>query len=457
MIIPKGIVKHIIKKLKSNNFEVFIVGGAVRDDLMGVEPKDIDLTTNATPEQLKELFKNHNIKHEGTRFKVTFIDGIEVATYRKDIYEELNGSLVLKEVVYAKTLEEDLARRDLTINAIAMRPFVIFDNIVDPFDGIKDLKNKKIRFVGSPSKRIKEDPIRILRAARIIAKIDGRFEEKSFYAMREHAHLLFNEPFERFYLEIIKTMDYFKASKFFITLKNIGILKNIFPQLHHAINVDGGKYHDETVFEHSMMTGDNIIHGDPLLKLAGYLHDYGKPFANILSCGDSFIGHAKIGSKYVEDDLKRLKFPNKSIDFIRDAVRFHMNSIKSITAKKRNLKRFLNKLNKKRKSSDFGYHEFVLLNIADKMSNMKNDNFTGEEIKHFYDIYDEVINEKEPFSVKDLTVNGNDVINILDVKPGKIIGDILSRLADIVLDKPELNRRKFLIPLMIIIHEKLCD
>lgn len=457
MIILKGTEKHIVKKLRSNNFEIFIVGGAVRDHLMGLKPKDIDLVTNATPDQLQELFKHHKIKHEGTRFKVTFIDGVEVATYRKDIYEEFNGGLVLTEVKYAKTLEEDLARRDITINAMAMHPYKLFDYLIDPFDGKKDLKNKKIRFVDTPSQRIKEDPVRILRACRFLAKIDGRFDEKSFYALREYAHLLFNEPFERIYQEIMKTMDYFKASKFFIALRNIGILKNIFPQLHQTVGLDGGKYHDENVFDHSMMTGDNIIHGDPILKLAGYLHDYGKPLAYLLNCDGSFTGHDKIGKKYLEDDLKRLKFPNHIIKFISDCTMFHMSPVRTITEKKRNLRRFLNKIEKKKRCSSFGYKHFILLNIADNMANLKNENFTAKEIKHFYDIYEEVINEKEPFSIKDLTINGNNVMKILDIKPGRIIGEILNKLADMVLDNPNLNQKKFLIPLMIIVHEKIIE
>jgi tRNA nucleotidyltransferase/poly(A) polymerase len=429
--------RAICDKLTDKGFEVYLVGGYVRDYLLDKIPSDADLVTNAKPEEIAEIFKDCKLSYVGTNFKVSIVDGIEVATYRKDVY----NSIGLDRVEYAESIEEDLARRDLTINAIAMHPYT--HEFIDPFNGRHDLKGRKIKFVGDPEKRIKEDPLRIVRACRFLAVIDGIFDRNTFYAMQRECYLLSDIPKERIMIEIIKAMKAEKASKFFNALKNINYLNEYFYSLSNCIGLEGGKYHGETVYEHSMMTGDFLETDDPIFKLAGYLHDIGKAEAYNFNCDGSFYKHDKFGQDSIDHELTNLKFSNEDINFIKDCIQFHMYDIDSCMYSDHRIKKFLYKIEARRFSNRYTYEHFLDLFEADHKANLKKDNML--EMGLYYSRFKHVINKKEPMSVKDLVVDGNDVMEVLNIKPGPRIKEVLNSLLEIILEKPEFNTREFLI------------
>jgi len=327
--------------LRSHGFSVWIVGGAVRDFLLGEPSNDIDLATNATPDKIITIFSNERIDHVGKSFGVVIVNGVEVATYRKDYYPNEIWGHKNCQVKYAKRIKEDLSRRDLTINAMAMDPLT--DEIYDPFNGRKDLKNKVIRFVGSTRDRIMEDPNRILRACRFCAKIGGEFSSITLSDLKFYKHYLVKVAKERIATEIMKAMKIRKASPFFINLREINCLEHVFPSLESSWEFDGGDHHRENVGEHNMMCGDAILEKFPLLKLAGYLHDCSKDKAHHINEGKNYVGHDQISAEDAFSELMENKFPKKDSEYIFNIIRYHMSDPFGIKNVKRFFKRFRNK------------------------------------------------------------------------------------------------------------------
>jgi tRNA nucleotidyltransferase (CCA-adding enzyme) len=420
----------IITTLIKNGFEAYYVGGAVRDLIMNKKPKDWDIVTSATPTDIKYIFKDRNIKLVGESFKVVIVDGVEVATYRKDRYFGLSDKNV--EISYAKTLEEDLARRDLTINAIAMTTSGKF---IDPFNGIFDIKNKVIKFVGDPTERIYEDPCRILRAFRFCCLFDEcSIDKDTFLALVKYSHLVSYISPERIRLELMKVLTYEKPSAFFVHLRNHKILLSIFPWLNNCYGFNGGDHHKETVWLHSMIAGDWLPKSKPLLRLAGYLHDVGKPYA---WDGKNFLNHESVGAIRVETDLTKLKFSSEEIKYITALIREHMSFIAIVKPKgiRRMLVRF--------KKEGINWKDFILLKIADRNANLKKTNFKPKGIKFLvFKVYNQIKVKEQPFAVKDLAINGHDIMLWLDITPGPKVGEELNRLFELVLDSPELNTKK---------------
>ena len=224
----KATPTYIIQKLCDFGYDTYIVGGAVRDLLAGKNPADIDIATSANFNQIEKLFKGHKIATGGTYFKVAFVDGIEVGTFRKDVYNGLSDKDV--KVIEAKTILEDLARRDLTINSMAFCQFT--GDIIDPYKGRDDLKKRKIKFVGDAALRIYEDPNRIVRACRFLAVIDGIFDPETKKALKKLGHFVRDHvALERIRVEVLKAMKTRHASVFFNALHEIDVLQYIFPSL----------------------------------------------------------------------------------------------------------------------------------------------------------------------------------------------------------------------------------
>jgi tRNA nucleotidyltransferase (CCA-adding enzyme) len=295
-------ITKILSRLVTSGFRAYVVGGAIRDILMGLTPKDYDITTNALPDQVVSLFKDDEdfmvSDVNAKSYHIVVVNGVEIATFRKDIYAE--GNLI--NTVPSRSLETDLKRRDFTINAMA----VGLDGIlIDAFNGEGDLRDKLVRFVGVPFDRITEDPNRIIRAARMCAKINGQIVGSH---MNDVKYLVdFKVPKiakERIRLEIIKAMECDKPSKFFRVLADIGALRYILPSLDATMEVIGGKQHREGVFDHCMMTGDYIrrefstkVKANPMLALAGYLHDIGKREPVFKNGEIHFYGHEDLGAE----------------------------------------------------------------------------------------------------------------------------------------------------------------
>jgi putative nucleotidyltransferase with HDIG domain len=359
------------------------------------------------------------------------VDGIEVATFRTDKYFGLSDKNV--EISVAKTIGEDLSRRDLTINAMAICQHT--GEIIDRFGGKEDLRHKIIRFVGNPEKRIYEDPNRIIRACRFLALIEGTFDEGTKEALKKYSYFIKEYvDVERIRLEILKSMNYRKPSIFFLALHEIDALKYIFPTLDRCFDHDHGPYHDEDIFSHSMMCGDNISKKYPLLRLGGYLHDIGKV---ITACQDietrefHFAGHEKVGAVVVREELEHLKFSNDDVNYVSFISELHMRNFDSPKTIRRTFKALAD--------YEINYKDIIRLKLADRKANLKRGRMNLSEARELIsDIRNELTREP-PNDFKHLKLDGNDIMKITGIPQGKIIGDILKFLLQNVVDVPELN------------------
>lgn len=426
---------EIVLKLQDLGYEAYFVGGYVRDMLLGKKCDDIDITTSATPDELITIFKDRQIKTAGKNFLVTFVDDIEVATYRVDNYKNFNPESL--KVLKANSAKEDVIRRDFTINSLLYDPSS--KKIIDYVNGQSDLQEKIIRFNGNPKERIFEDPVRIIRACRFAAKINGKFERETLAFLRTYSDYITMIPGERIRLEILKAMKIKNASLFFEKLHEIDGLKYIFPSIENSYGVDGGPYHIETVFEHLMMAGDHCSTKYPLLKLASYMHDIGKPISkriNPSTGGIWFEGHDETGRDAAKIELEDLKFSGDEINLISNLIGLHMR-ISNERLQPKSIRRTLKTL------SDFNipYQNLLRVSICDKMGGLKSQK--TYKLKNVYELcklFKEQVERKDPVSkFSDLKINGNDIMEITGLKPGKEVGYILKYLLDLVLDNPELN------------------
>jgi tRNA nucleotidyltransferase/poly(A) polymerase len=281
----------------------------------------------------------------------------------------------------------------------------------------------------------------MLRAARFAAKIDGKIEEKSFLAIKENKELIKTIPMERIRLETLKAMETPKPSVFFTICQEAGILEYFFPSLASCWKHEHGRFHEEDIFEHCMMTGDALTYPCVLLRLTAYLHDVGKPLAWKRNGDGSFVNHEKIGRDLLVEELNNLRFSTEEILFVTKIVKLHMSQLQNLTPKA--ARKLLARLTKDGVASE----NLIRLKIADfkgarrltlsplKISQVKN------IIKSIVSVVSE---PNAAFSIKDLAIDGEDVMKMLNVKPGPIVGQVLKELFEIVLEHPELNEKHIL-------------
>lgn len=425
-------VIEIIDKIIENGYEAYFVGGCVRDFYSGYYPKDWDIVTNASPTSLVHIFKDESLNMVGKNFLVTMINDIEVATYRTEKYYTIGKPDVKKAI----SLEDDLSRRDFTINAIAMNRE---GYIIDPFNGLSDIESKIIKFVGTPKDRIEEDPCRILRACRFCALFgDGySIEPLTRTALSEYSYLVKEHvPFERVKLELTKALSCKKPSIFFRLLEEFNLLKYILPSLHKCINIDGGTYHGETVFEHNLVSGDFLPVTKPELRLAGYLHDVGKPDA---FNGENFRDHAEVGKILAISDMTRLKFSEGEINYVSSLIGNHMRFVTGM--KSATLRKLIADLNK----DGISWKDLLLLKISDRNANSAKSDFTRAGIKELVLKVYKSLKKERIFNVKDIKVDGNDLMTYLGMKEGPRLGIILNKLFNDVLENPKINHKFILL------------
>lgn len=426
--------KGILKRLTLGGHCAFLIGGAVRDSILGKKPKDYDIVTSARPSEIKLLFGDHDIHEVGNVFPSLKINGIDITTYRRYAKDESG------DVEYADSLLEDTERRDLTINAMAMD---IDGGVKDFHNGLKDLERGIIRFIGDPEERIKEDPCRIIRACRFLALLQGKFDYETYCALQNYSHLLKSVSKERIrdeILYVIKTVE--AASSFFVALVAIKALQFVSVSLSQCIGVSQNRFHEEMVFHHNMMTGDGIPCKFPLLKLAGYLHDVGKPFVKSYSTknGDyTFLKHETIGTAIAEEELTYLKFPEAHINYIASLIRLHMfSSPKTPKA----FRKLLQKINESHK--DFVpykklYNDHLRLKFADGCGKVPPTKPTRKTMIELVSGFHNVLKGKEPTALSMLAINGTHVMMYLKLKPGPLVGKILRHLLEMVMEVPEMN------------------
>jgi len=438
MTIPKEI-KNILAKLQEVGFEAYIVGGCVRDFLLGNEPKDWDVTTNAKPEEIQKIFPDNF--YENTFLTVTVRTGsenpllaeVEITTYRSEA--KYSDKRHPDQIQFAKTLEEDLSRRDFTINAIAMDGN---KKIVDLFDGQKDLKKGLIRTVGDANERFNEDALRMLRAVRFSATLDFSIEEKTAAAIKKNNVWIEAISKERIRDEFIKMIMADKAADGIHTLHELDLLKFILPELEENVGVQQNKHHIYDCYQHALKALEYTAKKkyNMYVRIAALLHDVGKPRTKGGEGKEAtFYNHEMVGAKMAFQILQRLKFSNKDVEKIVKLIRYHMFYYNTDEVTESSVRRLV------RNVGPENMEELLQVREADRIGSgvPKAEPY---KLRHLKYIIEKV--SKDPISVKMLKVNGKDVMDVLGEEPGPKVGQILDILLSHVLDDPRKNTKEFL-------------
>lgn len=429
----KKSVQKILDTIRENGGEAYLVGGCVRDLIIGNSPNDYDITTNLMPEQIIKIFKHvipTGIKH----LTVTVLmDGhpFEVTTYRLD--SNYSDGRHPDEVFAADTLEEDLSRRDFTMNALASSN-VETTKVVDHFNGVDDIKNKVIRCVGSTKERFNEDKLRAVRAVRFAAQLNFKLDDE---IIKELKNVSLDEiSRERIQVELIKILSSDKPVYAFELLYDSGLLKQIIPELCNMKNMDGGHYHDEDVWTHTMSAlEESIKHTkDWKLRLAILLHDIGKP--STMTKEDDlihFYTHEKVGSEIAYKIMKRLKFSNIDISYVRQLVLYHMNTYhKNMHGElsKRQIKKIV------RNVGEENLWDMMILNYCDEKANFKHTHTISFdaylEKKTIWFKWQEIKKVDSALKVTDLAVNGYDMMDLgfNEKEIGFVLTEMLNKVDD---------------------------
>lgn len=438
-------VLEVAKTLQKGGFEAYLVGGCVRDLLLGRAPKDWDLTTNATPEEImalwpeNETFCNNdygtvgikNDEAEGTPFHV-----IEVTPYRTE--SGYSDSRRPDAVTFGVSLEEDLARRDFTVNAIAYDPLA--DTVVDRFDGQADLRKKRLKTVGNPDERFGEDALRMMRAVRLATELNFAIESETMTSILNNSERLSHISVERISEEFYKIMQSSEPMQGIVLLEKLGLLPYNIPELLQSIGVEQGGIHAYDVYEHLLRTlqaaADKGLSAE--LRYAALLHDIAKP-ATRREGGKNkrytFFGHEVVGAKMSRVILKRLKMPRDFSETVVNLVRWHMffadpDEI-TLAAVRRTIVRI----------GEDHIEDLLMLRVLDRIG-------TGrpKEQPFRFRKYKAMVDQalREPISVKLLKTNGDRIMQQTGEKPGRKLGFILHALLEEVLEDPSKNTETYL-------------
>ena len=433
-------VQAIIDTLQKKGFEAFAVGGCVRDLLQGKEPKDWDITTNAKPEQIQELFSDHVYENDfGTVAVKTGSDSpilalIEVTPYR--IEGKYSDKRHPDQVRFADKLEEDLSRRDFTINALAL---CMEGDIVDQFGGQEDIKNKLVRTVGNPEDRFNEDALRMLRAVRFAAALGFSVESKTLEAIKKNTEWMRAISKERIRDELVKIIESDRAHEGILLLEDAGLLEYVIPELREGIGVEQNLHHIYTVWEHLVHALEYTVQKNYSLpvRLAALFHDIGKPRSKRGEGRNStFYGHEVIGAKMVAQIMERLKFPKDLSEQAIKLVRYHMFFYDVGTVTESSVRRLMVNVGQE------NIENLLKVREADRIGSGR-PKAVPYKLRHLKYIIDKV--SHDPISVKMLKVNGQDVIQELASGPGPKVGLVLNSLLAEVLDDPSKNTREHLI------------
>lgn len=441
--IPSG-ANEIIHTLQDKGYEAYLVGGCVRDSILGRPIHDYDITTSATPDEMMEVFKDKRIIETGLQHgTITIvIDGepYEVTTYRID--GNYSDSRRPDSVIFTRSLKEDLKRRDFTINAMAYNDEV---GLVDPFNGMEDIKYHKIQCVGKPEDRFAEDALRILRAIRFASQLSFVLEPNTDYVLHKMYQNLENISVERINSEFCKIAI---SSDFCVQMVLYGDVLSLF--IHEIKEMfdfpQNNPYHIYDVWNHTVHAvqayecdcEEDLNPIDLITSLAVFFHDIGKP--HCYQDGEDgirhFKGHGRVSADMTDKIMKRLRFDNNTREKVVQLVYYHDATFE---VGKKYVKRWLNKI---------GEEQFRrLLNVrrADVKAQADiNQETRLQKIDNIGYILEEVLQDDECFSLKDLAVNGKDLITI-GYKPGKEIGEVLNNLLDLVISGEYINEKEKLL------------
>lgn len=436
-------VAAVLERLRSGGYEAYLVGGCVRDFLSGIRAKDHDIATSAKPEEIKGVFHDYTVIETGIKHgTVTVLSGgspVEVTTFRTD--GEYPDKRRPSEVSFTDSVVEDLSRRDFTVNAIAYSPE---SGLIDPFGGVDDLKSKIIRAVGDPEKRFSEDPLRILRGMRFASVTGFEVEDYTAKSMISSGHLLNFVSAERIGKEFTD-MICGKAVED-VLLRFRDIVSVIIPELNDSFDHDQmNPHHCYDIYTHSVRTAA-AVPAEPVLRLAGLLHDIGKP--ETFSVGADgvghFYGHAKISAEITEKVCLRLKLNSFSVRMVTELVRRHDYMIEP---EMKYIRRAVSK---------FGEDLFLKLmelKRADGLAADPGDRTKQELTTKLISLYEQMVEEDLCFKIGDLAINGDDLI-ATGIPEGPRIGRLLDACLQAVISDELQNTHDVLISYAIIENQK---
>lgn len=474
-------VTHVTSALEKAGFEVYLVGGCVRDLLLNIEPKDWDVTTNATPEEIIPLFEKtvyentfgtvgvcipieskeiSNVSDE-TRGSVsretpiivsdmsdnqfsgadeTEYNIVEVTPYRTEAnYSDNRHPETIK---FSKNLEDDLKRRDFTVNAMALSPK---GHLIDLYKGQNDIKDKVVRTVGSPDERFQEDSLRILRAIRFSTQLGFTINYDTMQAMAKKSELIKNISSERIRDEFVKIITSPDPAQGIGLLQKLGLLKHIIPELEEGIGCHQGGAHIYDVFEHLLgALGNASAKGYSTdIRLAALFHDIGKPRTRRLASSVqgkapskqyTFYGHEVVGARMTQKIMERLKFPKKSIDFVVSMVRNHMFFSDTETITLSAVRRMIAKVGAE--------HIWDLMTVRECDRVGMNKKEAPYRLRKYHAMIEECL--RDPISVGQLKIDGNFLMKEMGIKPGPRMGWMLNALLEEVLEDPQKNEVEIL-------------
>lgn len=430
-------VRNVLNKLHESNYQAFIVGGCVRDSILGKVPEDWDIATNALPGEVKELFgktADTGIKH-GTVTVLIEKSSFEITTYRID--GEYADFRKPKSVTFTSSIEEDLSRRDFTINAIAYSPET---GIVDPFGGVMDIRKGIIRTVEDPDKRFNEDALRMLRAVRFSAQLGFFVDERTLISIGMNSSLIESISYERIRDELTKILLSDNPLCFSL-LMDTSLIRYTLPEFEPCFLTDqNNPYHSYNVAEHSLRSVA-YIERDKILRWTMLLHDIGKPGTKTTDSKgiDHFYNHQQLSVKLSRTALLRLRFDKKSMGKILLLVRFHDMYIKD---EPKSIRKAMYRV-----GEDMFESLLMVIEADKKAQNPSLSKERTEKFKRLWEIYKEIKEKGQCTSLKSLAVNGDDLI-ALGIKPGKKIKELLKSLLEKVIEEPELNRKEILLNLI---------
>ncbi|MBI5127538.1 HD domain-containing protein [Candidatus Roizmanbacteria bacterium] len=431
-------VLEFLEKFRKNKFQIYIVGGAIRNLLLDKPITNWDFTTNATPEEILKLFKGAFYNNTYGTVSIPIKELIfEVTPFRKEgEYKDFRHPGKVK---WADTIEEDLSRRDFTINAIAYDG----EKTIDPYKGQEDLKNKLIKSVGEPEKRFNEDALRLIRGIRLASQLGFMIEEKTRVSIEKNAELISKISWERIRDEFLKILESDHPSEGVLFLRNTGLLTFILPEVDNCFAIpqkSPKRHHIYDVGTHLVMSLKYCPSKNPITRFATLIHDTGK--AETFRRDDktgliTFYNHEVVGEKLAEKIGNRFKLSNKEKDKLIKLVKFHQFTVSEIQTDKA-VRRFI-------KNVGTEYLEDIIdLRFGDRIgSGAKPDSWR-------FDLFRKRLVEvqKQPFQIKDLKIDGNDVMKTLKLKPSPKIGEVLKELFDQVVDKKIKNEKKILLEIL---------
>ncbi len=439
-------IRSIVETLEKAHFEAFLVGGCTRDILLGKIPKDWDVTTNATPEEIIALFPKTfyensygtvgvvNEETQDDRLKV-----VEVTPYRRE--SSYTDHRHPDEVQFSKSINDDLERRDFTINAIAVSlSRGAIKDIVDLFDGLKDIKDKTIRAVGNADNRFTEDALRMMRAVRLATELGFTLNNDTKKAILSHSSLLKKISMERIRDEFVRIIMSSEPKKGIEMLHDLNLLEHFLPELVKARGVEQNQAHAYDVWEHLLRTLQHAADKNWTLdiRLSALFHDISKPETRRFSHETNqftFYGHEVVGSRVTKKILERLKFPTKTIEKVTKMIRWHMffSDTESITLSA--VRRMINNVGKE------NIWDLMNVRICDRIG-------TGRPKENPYRLrkYQSMVEEAmhDPISVAMLKTDGKRIMDVTHVTPGPKIGFTLNALLEEVLENPALNTQEYL-------------